>query len=258
MCDLESSVIDSLVDISLDDFASNSGSLEFIGLCAAELQRRRVLLVDELFFPAYSPPVKPSAADTPQKHSNGLSRKYWRCIKGTVCLSVIIFALFSGVISTRAFRMSTEEAIEYIASQPPGTVFDIGEHTFYRPGDERYYNTIEEMVEKENLDIMYPHAYPDNFDIKEICISSDYKAELFATISTYNPHVVIAFSIGIDSPPVSIVNRETYTVGDNMFVLLEQDVEGIYNAICQKNGTDYYISVEGYENLIYVLDNFKE
>lgn len=117
------------------------------------------------------------------------------------------------------------------------------------------YETIEELLREENLDILYPSSLPDGYQIENIVLKNlDDKSEYIFSFNNSNIsfYVTNYFSIDIEKLEYS----ENYKVSDADFYITQLP-DNVFQAITHTNEMEYTIICSNYDELIFILSNMK-
>lgn len=121
------------------------------------------------------------------------------------------------------------------------------------------YDTIEELLSTENLDILYPSALPEGVKIEclKTIVYENNQLEIKFLFNTSDINLTVKDCYSIDIENISELNKvSTYTVDDINFYITNKD-DAIYQAITQINGFEYLINSHNYNHLIHILSNMK-
>lgn len=169
-----------------------------------------------------------------------------------IVAAAILVMLTSTVAIAGAFGVDLLDYISKIVRQDKGSVIVAGDFTFCNAGESRKYSTFEEMLEKENLDILYPTKLPEGVYIKKVYAFDDTIAEKNVSVTTTDESILI--SISVQYKEVFVVDRpdEVLTVNGIEFFIM-----GDY-AMCYHKGNYYSIKADNYDDLILIIKNLKE
>lgn len=126
--------------------------------------------------------------------------------------------------------------------------------TYTYHDDTKTYTSINELIEKENLDIQYPTILPDGIEVQQIrkYIVDDYN-EYFIV---FNTDILLwqideKYSINIDY----IEFYETLNINNsNVYIIDQQDN---YMAIFYHDNYEYSVTYNDYDTLIEIIKNIK-
>lgn len=170
-----------------------------------------------------------------------------------IVAAAIIIMMTTTVAIAAAFGVNIFEYIKNIASEPDGTTVNIDEFTFYNAKSTKKYNSIQEMVESENLDIMYPTRLPDGVDIESIRLTDNTNGNNMVQISTN----IVSVNIQIELRTSELISYFDKIYENNEVIYYIRTKEAC-SATCYYKNNYYYISANTYEDLILIINNMKE
>ena len=170
-----------------------------------------------------------------------------------IVAAAIIIMMTTTVAIAAAFGVNIFEYIKNIASEPDGTTVNIDEFTFYNANGSKKYDSIQQMVDRENLDIMYPTRLPDGVDIESIRLTDVENDNDCIQISTNI--VSVNIQIELNASEITKFSEETYKHNEIIYYIHFEDV---CMATCYYKNNKYYISANTYEDLILIINNMKE
>ncbi len=175
-----------------------------------------------------------------------------------IVAAAVIIMITTTVAIAAAFDFDIINFLKDIAGEPDGTTENIDEFTFHKAGETKKYDSIQEMIESENLDIMYPSSFPEGTKIRDVWLSDTTNYENVVHISTYDAEVNVQIelnSIEINHIEYSSSSDKIYEHnGITYYIYLFEHHE----AVCYYKNNTYYISAKNYEDLIYIINNMKE
>lgn len=178
----------------------------------------------------------------------------------TACAAMLAVCFLSFSVAAVALG-SYSAAWEYISSNVSailkwGCNKDVDGITIIKSDYTKKYDTIEELLVAENLDILYPAALPEGVKIYRVRIiaydDGKQKISFIFNNDTYTFQIKNHYS-------VDLKNTEpfyTYTVDETVFYITIIN-DGTYQAIAQQNNYEYAVDCSDYNNLIYILSNMK-
>jgi len=161
--------------------------------------------------------------------------------------------LIGGSLTAYAFVPAFRDVVCYVLKLERGSTVDDGGVTYTYSGKAVKYQSIEELVQKENLNILYPHNLPETLKIKAI-IGSGEGESLTYNIAFVDGVTAIRISVGeIDSSTLS-TNSEAYENKKGILSYILFDGNKVTSVISY-NGYTYYISAINRSNMITILEN---
>lgn len=168
-------------------------------------------------------------------------------------LSLTVMAIHAGYDSVWTFISSNFKTI--LEMDSGSEIRDDG-ITVIKNSETKQYRTIEELLAKENLKILYPSKIPNDGYIKEIrWITEDaerYVLYFFLSNTSY----------GIDISNYYITDLVLYESAEcievnNVKYYISSIDNNSYQAICHYNGFEYTIDSDNYDDLITIIHNMK-
>lgn len=178
----------------------------------------------------------------------------------TACAAMFAVCFLSFSVAAVALG-SYSAAWEYISSNVSAILKwdcnkDVDGITIIKSDYTKKYDTIEELLVAENLDILYPASLPEGVKIERVrIIAYDDGKEKYSFIFNTDYHTIqIAnyFSIDLNK----LVNHSVYTINNiDYYIILTHD--GFYQAISHHNNMEYTFTSKTYNDLIYILSNLR-
>ncbi len=122
------------------------------------------------------------------------------------------------------------------------------------------YNTVEELLKAENIDILYPAKLPDGVKIETIRYVNLLDGKYDILLSFNSPCFNMTFYNYQQNDFEKLSGYSTYQANSLTFYIFSSKKQDtiIYSAIAQNNNEEYLINSDTYENLILIIDNLKE
>ena len=165
---------------------------------------------------------------------------------------ISVVAKSQGYVS--AFEFVAEKAKEIFNSKK-GTVIKDGNIAIVRNGQTKNYASIDELVQQEDLDIMYPTELPEELKIEKVVVMevSDEKRDIaiifkdtMTTMSIYN-----YFSMNQE-----LIEQEAFSIIEsNSIVFYLLKFENSYYAICHKENIEYTIITQNHDHLKILINS---
>lgn len=181
-----------------------------------------------------------------------------------VALVAAVIVVFSSmaVISVVAKSQGYGSAFEYVSEKAKeifnskkDTVIEDGNIVIVRNGQTKNYASINELVQQEGLDIMYPTELPEELKIEKVVVidGPDSNLEIIITFKDKitTMYIYNYFSISqdlLEKEYVSIIAANTDT-----FYLL--NTTNGYQAICHKDNIEYNITAQNSDNLKILINS---
>ncbi len=139
----------------------------------------------------------------------------------------------------------------------PGASVDDNGITYSYNGQAVIYKDIHELLEKEQLDILYPSKLPDGVELKNVQRKFEDDTEIIIFLydsQKFNIAVKLNFTDNIESN----FSYLQHSFGDVTAYYWEDDVLERYMAVFVQNNNYYSVSANDLSSLLYILDNMKE
>jgi len=175
-----------------------------------------------------------------------------RRIKRAIITAAVVFLIVLGGIALYAFNPTVHDWIGKMLSLPCGSTVDDHDVTYIHNDVVERYDSIDELLQSLDLDILYPSAFLDDDVVVSSVIlkrTTQFDILLFLISDTnYYFHIELLNDNFITSDQSSIYENNGLT-----FYLRET----LSDAMCYFNGNIYSISAPDYDSLIYMIDNLK-
>ena len=172
--------------------------------------------------------------------------------KRTLVASVAVFVMFLGAFTVYATSPVVREFIHKTLNLDVGNSFEEDDITYIHAGKNVQYDNIEDILEKENLDIRYPRYFPYNATIKEVgYIESENK--IFFTFNKNQIQFTIKKNTTIDEN--FIKNADTIIVKDLCFYINERKT--CFVAYASINNDLYTLQCDSKEELLKMINSIE-
>lgn len=256
---LNAAALKKLMDYETDMLCFGNGNVELISQCSDLLDSvRENGISDETVACALNKAKADYNAETIAANACGSSpkrkrRSLRRLVMVAAAISLVLAA--SAVIPT-AFGHSNRSHLYEFIEQGEGAIAHEGSETFYYKGRGKEYGSIEELIRAENLNIMYPSAMPEGVDITQICFfDNSIVGEKDIEILTSNKKITVVISTDVPEHSQDYGDHEIIYNGDMKFCVF---YEHGYFAYCYYNGNTYGLHADSYENIVFIINSFKE
>jgi hypothetical protein len=139
----------------------------------------------------------------------------------------------------------------------PGASVDDNGITYSYNGQAVIYKDIHELLEKEQLDILYPSKLPDGVELKNVQRSIDNNTEsIFFTYNDTKVSIYIKLNFHDEFNASELYQK--HVVGDITAYYWQDEALTRYVAVFLVDNTYYFISAKDESSLLYILDNLKE
>ena len=187
-----------------------------------------------------------------EKSPKKKKRSRWKTV--AIIAAVLLISVFgiTALADTMGFNILSYLGI--IADMKPGDTVDVDGITLEYLDKEKTYASVEELIYREKLEIMYPTVLPEGVSIQSVEIYNLDSGGKRIDFKTGNPNTVIIVDTKMTTQD-DYSHLEKHTVGNHDFYLFEED---LYYAICYEAESYYSIGASSKENLILIIDNMKE
>jgi hypothetical protein len=120
--------------------------------------------------------------------------------------------------------------------------------------DVRYYDSMSEMIEAENLDILYPVELPDGYNFTNF-VFSDFGFKLEVMAYAEEPRISFSISIGED---INVYNYDYEYEANGIKYSIVEIEDNMYQALWVRNGDYYSIANADKAVLSEIIRNLKE
>lgn len=173
-----------------------------------------------------------------------------RRIIAAACAAVL---LIGGSVTAYAFVPAFRDMVRNVLCLGQGSAVEDGGVTFIYSGKTATYQSIDELVQKENLDILYPHDLPDTLKIKSIIGSGE--GENVAYIIGFVDNLA-TIDIIFGEGDVSTLSPETEKfVNSNNITSYIRIREKVIVSTTVHNGWTYYITTNAMDEMKAILEN---
>ncbi len=191
-----------------------------------------------------------------------MKKRRKRLIRVAIIFAATFAVLFSGIsvaAKTQGYTNAWEfvsQNVDIISKMKPGDRIEDGNITLIKGEESIIYASIEELIKKENYNILYPSKLPDNVRIRKIIqqnMSDDSTLLSFQTDDIY-----LSFSIS-SKPSVSEKDLQYYEKHQTSYTTFYVDTksDSVYQAIGYFENYEYCIVYNDYNTLISILNNLK-
>lgn len=249
---IEASVLQRLVDYEMDLLCVGKGDVEFIERCTEHICKNTPSMMTHDDYVA----IVHNEIDKNTEVESSVDSKKRFGLKRVLLIAAIVSLLLLGLAGVAsAFGFDLEYMLNYISGRPVGTTETIDGNTYHHAEIFGEYASVEELLEKENLNILYPTKFPDGISVQSVRVMDSTPGERSVIIKTND---VTTINIELNAIPVNsdFSDCEEYSVNEYKYYIFE------FNQTCCAfayiNGNSYTISASNYNDLIFILDNMEE
>ncbi|MBR4858838.1 MAG: hypothetical protein IKU08_06595 [Clostridia bacterium] len=178
-------------------------------------------------------------------------------IAAILAILFAIFAVVSVATSYDPVMNLLKEISHTITEMFDGESVDVGGVTINKHGESIEYASLEELLEKENIDILYPAWLPDNEEITSVWFIDDVHSDYYifkCENSTYSINVTLNESVP-DEEKANLISKE---INGLSIYCKYNDMNNYFQADFEYNGMLYSISTYTEEDLFKIIENLKE
>ena len=190
-------------------------------------------------------------------------RPNWKTTRKVVAIAIAAALLLTLTLSVIAKVKGYSSAWEYVRenakiffNMSPGSKAKDGEITLTKHDGVVTYNSIEELLQAEGYDIMYPSELPDGVKITKISeqLVSNEDIVYCYLFSDSNISITISTVSGIWDEDLS--KYKDYSTLYMTFYI-KQFPDGVYQAVGNDGKYEYIISISDYDKLLTILNGMK-
>lgn len=257
--ELDNPALEKLLAFETEMLCHGNGDMDIIRRCSALLdERSRSNKFDHVEISNIINKTKSehiTISDTVNSHDIDAPQRNKRFVLKRIAIiaAAILILITTTITIVAAFDIDISGLIKSIVGKPDGTTVNIDEFTFYNTDGSKKYDSVQKMIEEENLDIMYPTLLPEGTNLETlslIAVQNNRDAILFAT-NDANVNIEIQLN-------TSEIHNSSDTIYEHNGIEYYVFSRDHYLAICYYNGDTYYIAANTYEDLILIIDNMKE
>ena len=206
--------------------------------------------------------IKAHHSQTATKSAKVL-RPTWRKIGKVVAIAATVVALLLSTLTVLAKVNGYSNAWEYIKenvqeffNMSPGSTVASGEITLIKNNDIIAYKSLEELLQNESYDIMYPSILPNDVEILQLyhhTVSEEHTVYSFAFTD-----MNISFAVStISNIWAEDLDKCEVFVTANMEFYIRQRADMSYQAIGYDDNYEYQICCNDYDTLTIILNGIE-
>lgn len=196
-------------------------------------------------------------------HVAKVLRPKWRKMGRIVAIAATIAAILVSTLTVLAKVNGYSSAWEYvkenlqrIAGMDAGDKMNEGNITLTKHDGVVTYNSIEELLQEEGYDIMYPSELPEGVRITKISQQIIIENDVLYSIHFTNIELSMVVSNKTTVSDVDLQKYESFKTA-NMTFYLKKFSNGVYQAIGNDGKYEYMISFNDYDSLMIILNGIK-
>lgn len=261
--ELDNAALEKIMNFEIDMLCHGSGDMATIRRCSMLLNERNdsetidknkiISIIDKVQNEHVTVIDKEEIQNTEAKV---IKKRRITLRKVGLIAAILTLMLATSTFVAGAFGIDVMDCFRMIVDGGKGTVVDTDGVTYTNTGEATEYPTIEEMLEKEKLDIMYPTKLPDGIKIEYVSVNRDKEGNIDIGIITNKPGTS-CFSIEVLKEPMneSYPDVEIYISGGKTYQIFQADS---FYAVCFYDNIYYSIQAGSHDDLILIINNMKE
>ena len=190
-------------------------------------------------------------------------RPNWRKVGRIVAIAATVAALLLSSLTVLAKVNGYSSAWEYVKENvqriiglDAGDRMNEGNITLIKHDSVVAYNSIEELLQTEGYDIMYPSELPEGVRITKIFQQIIIENDVLYSIHFTNIELSMVVSNKTTVSDVDLQKYESFKTA-NMTFYLKKFSNGVYQAIGNDGKYEYMISFNDYDSLMIILNGIK-
>ena len=204
--------------------------------------------------------LKAKAQVTPEKKKrlHKLSRKAMAAIIAAALIASIgiVTAAATGLIGKAASYVA--EHVSELLGMASGDKKGFDGMTIIKNGHYTKYDTIEDLLAGEGLEIMYPAVLPEGVRIEKIWLIPEGDTARYSVTFEMSSDDISYFVYNYYQTDTDVIEHKDYLSPNGLtFCWFEPDV-GTFQAVGQIKGYEYVIVTHDYSQMISIIDNLKE
>lgn len=190
-------------------------------------------------------------------------RPSWKTTRKVVAIAIAAVLLLTLTLSVIAKVNGYSSAWEYvkeniqkIIGMDAGDRVNEGNITLIKGGESIAYSSIEELIQTEGYDILYPAILPEGIEITKVSqqiVSEDYVIYSMQ-FTDIDLSIMISNKFNISKEDLS--KYETFVTSDDSFYIRKLS-NGLYQAVGYDGKYEYIVSLDDYNELIIILNGMK-
>lgn len=161
--------------------------------------------------------------------------------------------ILCSAVTAYAFVPSFRNMIQCVLKLDQGSSVEDGGVTYTYHGERIDYRNIDELVEKENLDILYPHNLPDELVIKYLFSAGEGDATTY-TIGFVDNLATLRIRYGEDDASIVSDKSKVYVNEKDIASYIQFD-NSIFTSVTIHNGYTYYVTTYNESHMTMILDS---
>lgn len=258
--ELTDSALEKVLDFETEMICHGSGDMEIIRRCSELLDQRsksnklNAAEISDIINKTKAEHV--TVVDVGDGNSTAAPRRMRFVLKRIAVVAAAIMIMLTATVSiAAAFDIDVTRYLKSIMKEPDGTVIHADGMSIYNGKNPTLYYSVEELLEAEKVDIMYPTVFPESVTFKHIAVG-EHPPQNNKYVSFRVDDVWVGVTIELDLPEFTTTNPNTYE--HNGITYYVDTCKGGWFATCYYNNNQYFIGADSYDDLKLIIDNMKE
>ena len=245
--ELDTAALQKLFDYETDMLCTDEGDIDTLNACAARLDELQGPLISkEEFFNIIN-----KTAPASKRVRRLRFKKVWLVAAMIAILAVTI------TVTATAVDFNPFNYFKEVIGMGAGGTLNKGNITLEFQDVQKEYDTVEEALQSNDIDIWYPTVLPEGITLKAIEFVSTASSEEIIQFVTSTPYVSVYAERKTDSHPFHSY-KEEFVIEDCTFYIFDDTVSPPeYYAVCFYGDYYYCICANSYEDIILILSNLK-
>ncbi|MBO7737359.1 MAG: hypothetical protein J6S77_01495 [Clostridia bacterium] len=246
--ELDTAALQKLFDYETDMLCTDEGDIDTLNACAARLDELQGPLISkEEFFNIINKTAPAS------KRVRRLRFKKVLLVAAMIAILAVTITVTATAVDFNPFNYFKE-----VIGMGAGGTLNKGNITLEFQDVQKEYDTVEEALQSNDIDIWYPTVLPEGVSLKNIEFVSTASSEEIIRFVTSTPYVSVYAERKTDSHPFHSY-KEEFVIEDCTFYIFDDTVTPPeYYAVCFYGDYYYCITANSYEDIILILSNLKK
>lgn len=193
-----------------------------------------------------------------KKRLHKISRKAMAAIiAAALIVSIgIVTAAATGLIGKAASYVA--EHVSELLEMEPGDKKELDGMTIIKNGHYTKYDTIEDLLTNEGLEIMYPTVLPEGVHIEKIWLIPEGDTAKYSVAFEMSSDDISCFVCNYYQTDTDVIEHKDYLSPNGLTFCWFETGVGTFQAVGQIKGYEYVIVTHDYSQMISIIDNLKE
>ncbi len=245
--ELDAAALQRLFDYETAMLCTDEGDIDILNACAARLDAvNGPLISKEEFFNIIN---KATTAKKPVRRMR---------FKRALLVAAAVAVFFATVtITATAVDFNPFNYFREVIGMGPGGTLNKGNVTLEFQDIQQEYDTVEEALQANDIEILYPTVLPEGITLETIEFSSTASSEEIIHFMTNSPYVGVHVDRKTDSHPFHSYAEEFVTEYCTFYIFDDTVSPPEYYAVCFYGDYYYCVTARSYEDIVLILSNLK-